>query len=191
MKKKNGFFTTRMLTTGAITIALTFLLSLIIFFRLPMGGSVKALSLLPLILFAYAYGPVKGLIVGGVYGLLDLVLNPYVIHPIQLLVDYPFAYAATALSCLALLIPDQTRSGKQVNPGLKLCIAILLGYLGKFIMAVISGVVFFAEYAGEEGALIYSIVYNGGYMGIEAAICAAVAFVPGISKLPKIIQGKV
>ena len=75
--EKKRFFTTRMLTAGAITIALTFLLSLIIFFRLPMGGSIKALSLLPLILFAYSYGPVKGLIVGGVYGLLDLVLNPY------------------------------------------------------------------------------------------------------------------
>ena len=112
-------------------------------------------------------------------GDLQLLIDPYVIHPMQLLADYPMAFAATALACAAKLLPVPER--------VKLPAAVILGYLGRYIMAVISGVVFFAEYAGEQGAMAYSLIYNLSYLGPEALLCLVVTLVPGMYRLPKLL----
>ena len=169
-----------MIAKAALCVALAYILNLITLFRMPMGGSVTLVAMLPLILFAVAYGPLEGLLVGCVFGLLDLLINPYVIHPVQLLVDYPMAYGALALACVARAIPAPQR--------LQLPLAVFFGYLGRYIMAVLSGVVFFAEYAGEEGALIYSLVYNISYLGVEAVMCMVVACIPGMHRLPEMMK---
>ena len=170
----------RMIAKAAICIALAYVFSMIKIFRMPMGGTVTLVSMFPLILFAVAFGPLEGLLIGCVYGLLQLLIDPYVIHPVQLLVDYPMAYAALALGSLGMLLPLPQRA--------KLPAAVLLGYLGRYIMAVISGVVFFAEYAGDQGALVYSLVYNLSYLGPEALVCMAVAAIPGMGRLPQILK---
>lgn len=169
-----------MIAKAALCIALAYLLGMIRMYRAPMGGSATLASLLPLILFAMAFGPLEGLLAGFTFGLLNLLLDPYVIHPIQMLVDYPMAYGAVALCCLAKLLPIPDRW--------KLPIAVVLGYLGKFIMAVISGVVFFAEYAGDQGALLYSLTYNFGYMWPELLISVAITLVPGMDRLVKLMR---
>ena len=64
----------------------------------------------------------------------------------------------------------------------------LLGYLGRYAMAVLSGVVFFAEYAGDQGALAYSLVYNLSYLGPETLICMVLACIPGMCRLPQILK---
>ena len=169
-----------MIAKAAICIALAYVLGMIKLFRMPMGGSVTPASLLPLIIFAMAFGPLEGLLVGCTYGLLDLLIDPYVIHPLQLLVDYPMAYAAVALCCVAKLFP--------VKDYFKLPIAVFFGYLGKYIMAVLSGVVFFAEYAGDQGALAYSLIYNLNYTGWEVLICIVISLIPGMARLPEILR---
>ena len=169
-----------LIAKAAICIALAYILSLIKLFRMPMGGTVTPAAMYPLILFAVAFGPLEGLLIGCVYGLLQLLIDPYVIHPLQLLADYPMAYAALALACLARFVP--------VNERLKLPAAVLLGYIGRYAMAVLSGVVFFAEYAGEQNALLYSLVYNIGYLGPEALVCMALALVPGMNRLPAMLR---
>ena len=169
-----------LISKAAICIALAYILSLIKLFRMPMGGTVTPAAMYPLILFAVAFGPLEGLLIGCVYGLLQLLIDPYVIHPLQLLVDYPMAYAALALACLARFVP--------VNERLKLPAAVLLGYIGRYAMAVLSGVVFFAEYAGEQNALLYSLLYNISYLGPEALVCMALALVPGMNRLPAVLR---
>lgn len=169
-----------LLARAALCIALSYIMGLIVIYRMPMGGSIKLIALLPIIVFSVAYGPLEGMLVGFVFGLLDLLIDPYVIHPIQLLVDYPMAYGAVALSCLGYALP--------LPKLLRLPAAVLLGYMGKYIMAVLSGVVFFAEYAGEQSALIYSLVYNITYVGIECALCMIVAMIPGVARLPELLK---
>lgn len=169
-----------MIAKAAVCVALAYVLSLVKIFRMPMGGSVSLIAMYPLILFAVAFGPLEGLLIGCVYGLLQLIIDPYVIHPLQLLADYPLAYAALALACAAKLLP--------LNDKLKLPAAVLLGYLGRYLMAVLSGVVFFAEYAGEQNVWIYSLVYNISYLGPEALVCMAVAAIPGMSRLPELLR---
>jgi len=169
-----------MIAKAAICVALAYILSMIKIFRMPMGGSVTLVAMYPLILFAVAFGPLEGMLIGCVYGLLQLMIDPYVIHPLQLLVDYPMAYAALALACVSAKLPMHDR--------LKLPAAVLLGYLGRYALAVLSGVVFFAEYAGEQNALIYSLVYNVGYLGPEALVCMVVAAIPGMNRLPAMLK---
>jgi len=171
-----------MIAKAAICIALAYICSMIKVFRMPMGGSATLASMLPLVLFAVAFGPLEGVLIGCVYGLMQLLIDPYVIHPIQLLVDYPMAFAATALASAAVVMPIPER--------LKLPVAVLLGYLGRYIMAVLSGVVFFAEYAGDQGALAYSLVYNISYIGPEALLCMVVTLIPGMQRLPALLREK-
>ena len=176
-------WTSRRVAYAAMCIAMAFILSMIKLFRMPQGGTVTPASLLPLILFSMAFGPVQGIVVGIAYGLLQLIEDPYVIHPIQLLVDYPMAFGAIALSSLAMLLPTK-------DLRVKLPVGVLLGYLGRYFMAVLSGVVFFSEYAGEQNALVYSLVYNISYLGIEAVITCAISCIPGFARILESMRKK-
>ena len=181
VSKKRVRWNPQMIAKAAVCMALAYVLSMIKLFSMPQGGSVTLVSLFPLILFAVAYGPLEGLLVGFAYGLLQLLIDPYVIHPVQLLVDYPVAFGAVVMAVVGAKLP--------VHERLKLPMAALFGYLGRFVMAVLSGVVFFAEYAGDQAVLAYSLVYNISYLGIEALACAAVALVPGMHRLPAVLRG--
>ena len=55
-------------------------------------------------------------------------------------------------------------------------------------MAVLSGAVFFAEYAGEQNAWIYSLVYNISYLGPDCLVCSAVALIPGMASVTERIK---
>ena len=37
-----------------------------------------------------------------------------------------------------------------------------------------SGVIFYSEYAGDQNPLVYSIIYNGSFLLVEAAITAVI-----------------
>ncbi len=174
--QKKGSWTTMRLAYAAMCIAIAFVLSMIKLFRMPQGGSVTPASMLPLVLFALACGPAQGVVVGCAYGLLQLIEDFYVIYPVQLLVDYPLAFAAVALCCAATLLPIKNRR-------VKLVVAVLLGYLGRYVMATISGAVFFADSAGEQNAWIYSLGYNISYLGVEAVISAVIACIPGFDRI--------
>ena len=163
-------------------IAIAFVLSCIRLYRMLQGGSITPASMMPLVLFMVACGPLQGFVVGCAYGLLQLITDPYVIHPIQLLVDYPLAYGAMALGCLATLLP--------VRKEVQLPVAVILAGLGRYVMAVLSGAIFFAESAGEQNALIYSLGYNISYLGPDTIVCMLVACIPGMARLITIINKK-
>ena len=182
-RQKTGSWTAQRLSYAAMCIAIAFVLSCIKLFRMPQGGSVTPAAMLPLIMFALACGPAKGISVGCAFGMLQLIEDFYVVHPVQVLVDYPVAYAALSLGCLALLLP--------VSDRIRLPIAVLLGYFGRYAMACISGAVFFAEYAGEQNAWIYSLGYNISYLGVEALIACALSCVPGFSRILAMMRKRV
>ena len=58
---------TKQLVVAALCIALSFVLSYIKIYELPNGGSITPASMLPILLFAYIYGPVKGFLVAFAY----------------------------------------------------------------------------------------------------------------------------
>lgn len=180
MSSKKAQWNSRRLSMGAMCIAIAFVLSCIRLYRMPQGGSITPASMLPLVFFMLACGPLQGFVVGCAFGLLQLITDPYVIHPIQLLVDYPLAYGAMILGCVAAALPIDKRW--------KLPVAALLAGLGRYVMAVLSGAIFFAEYAGEQNAWIYSLVYNITYIGPDVLVCMLIACIPGMSRLVDTIR---
>ncbi len=78
----------------------SFVLSQIKLFSLPQGGSITPFSMLFIILIGYFFGVKTGVLTGIVYGLLQLAFGGWVMHPMQLLLDYPLAFGALGLSGL-------------------------------------------------------------------------------------------
>lgn len=183
MLTKKSQWTTRRLAYAAMCIAIAFVLSCIKLFRMPQGGSVTPAAMLPLILFCMACGPVQGLAVGCAFGLLQLIEDPYVIHPIQLILDYPAAYGAMCVACLANLLPEKAKR-------FRLPLGVALGYVARLVMAVLSGVIFFAEYAGDQNVILYSLGYNVAYLAPEMGIAVLISLIPGMARLVETIRGK-
>jgi thiamine transporter len=163
---------TRILTFSAMAIALAVVASYIKVFEMPMGGSVTPFSMLFAGLAGYWYGPAAGLSAGVAYGLLQFALGPYVVHPAQVLLDYPLAFGALGLTGLF----HKRRHG--------LVAGYAVGVLGRFFFSTLSGVVFFSQYAYEAGMrpVTYSALYNGAYLGAEGAATVALLMVPAVAK---------
>lgn len=77
----------RALTISALMIALATVLGQIKIFSMPQGGSVTLFSILPIVVCGYLLGTRRGVMAGFCVGLINLIFGPYVIHPVQLLLD--------------------------------------------------------------------------------------------------------
>ncbi len=157
-RKNDKPFDSRCIALAGITVALSFALSYIKFITLPQGGSVTLASLLPIMLFAYVYGPKKGLFVGLIYGILQAIQDAYIIHPAQFLLDYPIAFSMVAFAGAFSKIKALDKL-----PQIKFALgAILAGGL-RFISHLFSGVFAFGASAmdiGQQNFWLYSAAYN-------------------------------
>ncbi|MGI6141503.1 MAG: energy-coupled thiamine transporter ThiT, partial [Caldicoprobacterales bacterium] len=99
-KSRETRFTTRMLVYASVSIALAFVLSYIRLARMPQGGSITPGSMLPIMLFAYIFGPIPGILTGIAYGFLQCIQDAYLVHWAQLLMDYPVAFGMLGLAGL-------------------------------------------------------------------------------------------
>ena len=161
-----------MLTEGGMMVALSVLLSYIIIYQAPNGGSVSAGSMIPIMLFAIRWGIVPGMTVGAIYGVLDFLLKPYFFHPVQVLLDYPIAYGLLGLAGVAYIL-----NNKNGNSYISLSLGVTLAVVGRLIAHVLSGVVFFSEYAGSQNAWLYSIIYNATYLIPELIISLVILLI--------------
>lgn len=155
-----------MLAEGGIMIALAALLSYIKVYEAPQGGSVTAGSMIPIMIFAMRWGVGPGLMVGGVYGILQFILGPYFYHPVQFLLDYPIAFGFLGLAGIA----KSDNNDISTKDYLLLVIGILISISGRFVAHLLSGVIFFAEYAGEQNPWLYSAGYQASYLVPEFII---------------------
>lgn len=92
--------TTRTLIDIALMLALTIVLHQIRIFHMPQGGSVTLGAMVPLLLLSYRYGPGIGALAGFLYGLINIIQDPFIVHPVQVLFDYPLPYMAMGLAGL-------------------------------------------------------------------------------------------
>ena len=149
---------TRSIVYGAISIALSFALSYAKLFKLPQGGSVTFASLLPLMIYCCMFGTRRGLIVCAIYGVLQALQDPFLIHPMQFLLDYPLAFGLIGVS--GIFMEKGVFKDKKV-------VAFLLGgvlaVVLRYACHVCSGVFAFADYADldkYDTAIAYSMAYN-------------------------------
>jgi len=174
MNKRN----TWMLVEASMMLALAVILGeFVVLFKMPMGGSVTLGGMVPLLLFAFRWGGRKGMLVGAIYGILDMVIGFYPMHPLSIILDYPLAFAMIGLAGFFRRTPSGYISG------------ILTGFAARFICHVISGVAFYASYAPEgQSPLVYSILYNGSFLLPEMGITAVLILV--LVKLVKLPEPK-
>ena len=169
---KSRKLATRQLVFCAMSMALAVLTSNLKIWRMPMGGSVTLLSMLFISLIGYWYGLRTGILTAIAYGLLQLIIDPYVISLPQLFIDYIFAFGALGLS------------GMFANCKYGLYKGYAISILGRFVFAFISGVAFFGSSAAGYGMSvpIYSICYNGAYIFTEAIITFVVITLPPVKE---------
>lgn len=126
VSKDKKRWTARMLANGALCIALATVLSFVTLYKMPQGGTITLASMLPIFLFSYAYGVGPGMLVGAAYGFVQFLQGGlYFVHPIELLLDYPLAFAMLGLAGLANKFSDKW----GMIPG------IILGTFGRFVCA--------------------------------------------------------
>jgi thiamine transporter len=129
------------------------------FFSLPQGGSIN-LGMVPILWLAFRRGPIIGIFGGTVFGLVDLAIEPFIVHPIQFILDYPLAFAVLGLAGFFKKLP---------------VIGVIVGVSARFVSHFVSGIVYFADYAPEGmSPVVYSAIYNGTYLVPSMIVCAVI-----------------
>ncbi|MGI6148968.1 MAG: energy-coupled thiamine transporter ThiT [Firmicutes bacterium] len=145
----------------AVLVGAALALSMVRLIRLPQGGSI-GVDMLPIFLLAFRRGGRVGLVGGALFGVLKMITYPYFVHPMQVLLDYPIPFAALGVAGFFR---------KDILTG------VTVGTVLRCAAHVISGVVFFAEYAPEgTPVLLYSLLYNGSYLLPEAVLVGAILY---------------
>jgi len=149
--------TTKQLINISLMLAMAVVLNYLRIYHFPQGGNVTLGGMIPLLIISFRYGAGVGVLAGFVFGLLNVLQDPFILHPIQVLFDYPLPFMAMGL---AGIFPE------------KFFLSTVLAFAGRFVCHFISGVVFFASYAPEGmSPILYSITANATYLVPELIIC--------------------
>ena len=167
-----GCLISKALIFSAMAMALGMVTSMIKLIDMPMGGSVTLCSMLFICLIGYIFGFRTGMMAAIAYGFLQLVVDPYIISIPQMFTDYIFGFGALGLSGIF--------SGKKNG----MLWGYLLGVLGRYFFTFLSGMIFFGSNAAiyNMSVPIYSLAYNGAYLGLEALITVVIMLMPPVNK---------
>jgi thiamine transporter len=123
-----------------------------------------------IVLIAYWYGPYVGIMTAVAYGLVQFVMEPIFYTIPQMLLDYPLAFGALGLAGFF----SKKKWGLQIG--------YVVGVIGRFVFATLSGVIFFASYAPEGmNPWIYSISYQASYLLPEAVVTLLIISIPPVA----------
>ncbi|GGE41827.1 thiamine transporter ThiT [Pullulanibacillus camelliae] len=175
-----------LLTEAALMVALAVILSFLKF-NAPWayGGSVS-LEMLPIVLFALRRGALWGMIMGAVYGIVDCLIAPEVVHPIQFLLDYPIAFLLVGVAGVFKLSSGTSDKGKVIM----IIFASALGSFLRLISHFLSGVIWFGSYAPKGTPVaLYSFVYNLGYI-VPSFILIAFVLSLFVKSAPQLLERK-
>ncbi len=180
------------LTTCAVMLALSFVLSFVKIWEFPFGGSITLLSMLPVCLVGIKYGIGCGLGTAFCYSLLQLFMDigkamGWGLTPRawvgMIIFDYLLAFTVLGV---AGVFRKRGRIGQ--------CLGISLAIILRLVSSLFSGAIVW-ESVGEIFGLnitntwLYSLLYNGAYMIPELIMTlTAVIIMTSISSFSKIIK---
>ncbi len=193
MEKTNSrkLFTTH-LVVSSVLIALAAVLSLIKVYKMPLGGSVTLMSMVPIVLVSVMYGVKWGIGSAFVYSVIQFVFGA--------VFDGVFGWGLNWQSLVGMMLLDYIVAFSVIGIAGTLrkkgTVGIVIGSVAalvcRFLSHLLSGVIIFANYEQFEifgssfvgNPWLYSICYNGLYMLPEIIItCVAVCI---LFKLPQI-----
>ncbi len=163
------------LVSSAMMIALATVLSMITIVKMPLGGSLTPLSMLPICVVSLRYGVKWGVFTSFVYALVQLALDlssvlSWGLTPLSvaacILLDYLLAF--TVLGTAGMF-----RSKGNIGAVCGIAAAILLRY----ICHILSGATVFAIWCEWDNAWWYAVCYNGAFMLPECVLTVIVSAV--------------
>ncbi|MEH7072465.1 energy-coupled thiamine transporter ThiT [Neobacillus drentensis] len=151
----------------------------------PQGGSVS-IAMVPIFLMAYRWGIKGGVLTGFLLGLLQFILGFSQIYTlVQGFIDYFVAFSVVGLAgVFAYLVKNSLSKGEKGKWMTYVIMGAFLGSVLRYLCHVVSGIVFFGEYAPKgQPVAIYSLLYNGTYM-LPSFIISAIIIILVISAVP-------
>jgi thiamine transporter len=162
---------TRVLVEIGVAAALAMILGMLRLFRGPQGGSIT-LEMVPIFVVSFRHGVRPGVWSGVIMGLLKLLLGAYIVHPIQLVMDYVLPFALLGLAGMFYRKP---------------ALGVAIGSAARYVVHVLAGVIFWAVYAPQGmNPWVYSISYNAGYLIPSAILSGLVIWL--LSKNPVLLR---
>ncbi len=166
----------RILAECAILVAVGTVLAQIQLFRMPNGGSVTAVSMLPFILISFRHGNNWGLLAGFANSLLQMLLGGVYAPPAgtatalvgAVLLDYILAFTLLGLADGFARMFNGKLSLRTVSFGtFAVCLI-------RFLCSFVSGFLIWGSLTQDGfGAVTFSLIYNGSYMLPETIITVA------------------
>ena len=168
----NRKYTTTEIAYAGVCLAASFALSFIKVSPVQYGGSITLASFVPLLIYSYKCGAVKGTIAGLIFGLFNFISNPYILTPLTFILDYLLAFASIGLMGFA------PKLGK-LSLTAKVAIGTVIVYVARFIFHLISGFIYFAEDSiwaniPTPNMFVYSLIYQCIYLPADCVICVGV-----------------
>lgn len=168
----NKKYTTAEIAYAGVCLAASFALSFIKVSPVQYGGSITLASFVPLLIYAYKCGAVKGTIAGIIFGLFNFISDPFILTPLTFILDYLLAFASIGLMGFA------PKFGKLPLTA-KVAIGTVAVYVARFIFHLLSGFVYFAEDSiwaniPTPNMFVYSFLYQCVYLPADCVICVGV-----------------
>ncbi len=186
------------LTVSGIMIAMSTVLSFIEFTHLPYGGSVTLFSFVPILFIGYAYGAKWGIASGLVYGVLQMIFGisgavagaGFAWWQVMLCATLDYLVAGSMLGL------GGTFKNVIKKPQLSFALGAIFACILKYISHFLSGYILFGtyaewfftegagmdygakilvEYSGNALSIVYSLIYNAGFMLPETIITVIMA----------------
>jgi len=92
-------FEAKVIAEIGVACALALVLGYLKILQLPQGGTIS-LAMVPVIIVALRRGVVAGVVTGVISGMLMMLPDPFLVHPVQVILDYPLAWGALGFAGL-------------------------------------------------------------------------------------------
>lgn len=181
---------------AGVCVAMSFVLALIKFKPVQYGGSITLASFVPVLIYAYVYGPASGFMVGLIHGLLNFIESPYILTPTTFILDYLLAFASVGIMGF---FGKLSRKEKAALPVVLGSVAV---FTARFVFHLVSGAIFFMQDAvwvslpnwAMGNAFVYSLIYQCVYVPADCLIATLVLFALAktgvLDKLAKLMRPK-
>lgn len=145
---------TKKLVTTSMLIAIATILSLIIVFALPFGGSITAASMVPIVLIGYLYGVRWGIFSAFAYSLIQMLVGMGTVSAFFLPGESQMSVPAAIMICFIDYIAAYSCLGlagifgkKFKNRTLSIICGTIMACTMRYLLHTISGVIFFGAWA--------------------------------------------
>lgn len=157
----------------------------------PIPNMSISFAMIPIFILAFRWGFRASLIAGLLWGILQIVFDAWIIHPVQAIIDYFVAF--TFIGFAGLLynpIQKELRSRNKKKALAFVVAAVFIGSVARYFWHFLSGVIFIKYFAPDvKNPMFYSFAINGTTM-LGAFIACSIILVLILSAAPQLVIRK-